>query len=352
MLQALKLWSSDADLAQLLIPWIPELLTGVGALQVLEYDVAKIPCPPVLSRLPLKHLVLKVTPDVDLTGVLEDVAHCQLLESLSIDTIRGSDHCANNTYPELPGVDLRGAVKLQHVKLSGFTAGASRELALPPGCALCLQGYYRPVQCWSRLGVAGRDAVTALSVWPHHQCGEADIAAVQVWPKGLDEFPNLQFLELEGLQLNRELDLGIFARVPRIKVRTRGDLLVSVPVGSWELLDLEGHVWKVSFADLHSFVRSVPAFAFTLPSDHTEFAEQLAEACRFVSVPLHERQHAMRVGGCFARYSSSPPFYRQMTKLSTDEQYVQSIHSDSAVLWGAWPADPVQSAVAGLTPVE
>ena len=347
MPQVLKLWSSDADLTQLLGAWISKLLTGFSTIQVLEYDVDKIPCPSVLSRLPLKHLVLKVGPDIDLTSMLEDIACCQLLESLSIDIVRGPDHCASNTYPELPRVDLRGATKLQHVKLSGFTAGVSRELALPPGCALCLQGYYRPVQSWSTPGVAGRAAVTALSVWPHHQCGPADLSAVQVWPKGLDEFPNLQFLELEGLQLNRELDLGMFARVPRIKVRTRGDLVVRVPVGCWELLELEGHVWKVFFADLHSFVRSVHVFAFTLPSEHSEFTEQLAEACSFASVPFHKQQHAMRVGACFARYSSSPAFYRQMTKLSTDERYVQSIHLDSAVLWGAWPADPVQAAMQG-----
>ena len=348
----MKLWSNDADLTQFVIPWISRLLTAASSLQVLEYDVHDIPCPPVLSRLPLKHLILKVTPEIDLTGALEDLACCQLLESLSIDTNRGTHHSQNDTYPQLPRMDLRTAAKLQHVQLTGFTSGTSQELVLPPGCALCLQGYYRPIQGWSKEGVAGREAVTALSVWPHQPCRLADIDVVQFWPRGLDEFPNLQFLELGGLQGNRELDLGIFASVPRIKICTRGDLTVSVPRGSWELLELEGYGWKVSFADLHSFLRSVPVFAFTLPSAEAEFAEQLAEACFCVGAGLYKQEHAMRVGGIFARFSSSTPTYQQMTKISTDRRYVQSIHSDSFELWGVWPADPVRSAITGLTPLE
>ena len=337
----------NSGLTQSLSSWISRLLTNASSLQILDCDVESFPCPLSLGHPPLKHLSLRVAANYELMNSLESLSHCQHLESLNIVTVRSQYQIQRDTHPELPPIDLRGAPGLQHVQLVSFAPGKGQGLALPQGCALRLFAPAPAIQRWSESGAAGREAVTALFVWPREELvwtAPVPSPGPRTWPKGLDSFPALRFLELGGLGFNMGLDLRVFAQIPCIKLCTQMDLAMSVPKGAWELLELEGHGWKVSFADLHSFVRDVSVFAFTFSSDRSGFAEQLAEACRRADVPLHQQQHIKHDD------RSDPRISEGMTKLSNNERFVEGLRLDSAVLAGVWQDVIVKAATAVLEP--
>ena len=330
----------DAGLNQSLSTYVYMLLTNASSLQVLTYDVENLPCPLSLSQPPLKHLTLTVPAEYELMSSLESLTHCQHLESLSIVTVQRPKQLQEGTHPELPLINLRSAKRLRHVQLVSFAPEEGQGLALPQGCALRLFAPATPIERWSKSGVAG--AVTTMSVWPDAEpvwTGLIPLPGPRTWPKNLDNFPALQFLELAGLSFNTELDLGHFARIPRIKICTQAPLGMIVPRGSWELLELEGGRWEVSFADLHSFVCSVSVFAFTFDTESGGFTEELAEACRGANVPLHQQQHTQQ-----------DDLHPLKTKLSNNEQFVKSLHSDSAALAGVWQDDIIKAATAVLMP--
>ena len=344
------MWSGNDQLGQLLAAWISELLISSSSLHTLDFEVDKVPCPPVLRHLPLKHLVLKVRTVCELPDVLEDLNHCQLLESLSIITYQGS---SSNIFPELPRIDLRAATRLRHVKLTGFIPGASQALALPPGCALRLHSSSKSIWLWSRRGVAGRDAVSVLSVWYTRPSQREKVRPVPyAWPEGLESFPALKHLRLECLHMSRVLNLAVFAHIPCLKICSRFDLAVDVPEAlCWQLLELECRCnFRVSVPSLRSMIRSVSVFAFTLPSDRMQPVEQLVEACSFADIALHEQQHYGQAGALPVDMDQAHTYW-QMTKLSNDKQYVRGVYSDSAVLTGVWPPDPVESATGLLKKV-
>ena len=329
-------------LIQSLACWVARLLTSASSLHTLDYDVQRFPCPPSLGNCPLKHLSIIMPKDTDLTHSLECLSCCQLLESLRILTVRGPEHCRLGTHPKLPFADLRSLTRLRHVQLVSFAPGKGRGMALPPDCALRLYANAALIERWSERGIAGREAVTALCVWP------TENPVPRAWPEGLEMFTALQLLELDCLHLKEALDLSIFSHIPCINICSSNRLTVNIPKGSWQLLQLEGRRWKVTFADLHSFVRSVSVFAFTFPSACTQFAEQIAKACHKASVPLHKQQHTQCAQLLFG--GDDPSSTRQTTKLSNDERFVGATRSDSALLLGIWQADPIKQALSGLAP--
>lgn len=334
--------SKDDRLVRPLVPWIFELLLGASSLHTLDFNVWNIRCPPILRRLPLKHLVLTVRSVDELLDVLEDLGFCRALESLCITSFRDS---FSIPFSELPPVDLSTATQLRHVKLIGFIPGASQVLSLPPGCALSLVGYSKPIELWSKRWVKGRDLVKAVSVFHAGTVNqELPDPVLYAWPKGLECFPALQHLQLDCVKMAEALDLSVFARIPCLKISSKQRLAVTVRKGSWKLLELVGpHKFRMYISDLHSFLRSVSVFVFTFPSDYsrTPSVEQLRGACRFADIPLYEEQHEVAVESSTvcAVYG-----YRQLTRFSNVERYVQSTSLDSSALMGVWPADPVAAA--------
>ena len=341
--------SNDDRLVRPLVPWIFELLLGASSLHTLEFNVWNIPCPPILRRLPLKHLVLTVRSVEELLDVLEDLGYCQVLESLCITSFRDS---LKIPFSELPPIDLSTATKLRHVKLIGFIPGASQMLSLPPGCALSLVGYSKPIELWSKRWVTGRAIVKALSVFHTGTVNqELPDPVMYAWPKGLECFPALQHLQLDCVMMAEALDLSVFAKIPCLKICSKQRLAVRIRKGSWKLLELEGpHKFRMWIADLHSFLRSVSVFVFTLPSGNTRtrLVEQLTGACRFSGVPLYEGQHEVAVESSTV---SAIHCYRRLTRLSNDERYVHSTSLDSSAMMGIWPVDPVASATGSLKKV-
>ena len=246
-------------------------------------------------------------------------------------------------FPKLPQIDLRAASKLQHVKLTGFIPGSThRVLLLPPGCALCLAGYSEKVDPWSQHWVGGRDAVTVVSLWPA-ECLYQNIGvlALCAWPQSLESFPALKHLRLDYLHTTEALDIAIFARIPcLLKICSKKDLAMTISTGSWQVLELHGRcMFKVFILNVPAFLRSVSVFAFSLRSDCMQTLERLVEVCHMAHVPVHKLQF-----DCPSLSFSRGRPCCQMVKLSNDLRYVQSVHPDSAVLTGVWPADPVESA--------
>ena len=322
------------------MPWIFELLLSTTRLHTLEFSVGNIPCPPILRRLPLKHLILTVRAVSELLDVLEDLSHCRLLESLSITYIQE----ISAPFPELPRINLRTAFMLRHVKLTGFVPGPSQGLVLPRGCVLSLRGSSKQAELWSKRWVAGRDLVTVLSV-RHMGTANQELPdpVLRAWPKGLECFPVLQHLQLHCVKMDKLLELSVFADIPCLKISSMQKLAVTIGKGSWKLLELEGlRKFRLSIPNLLSFLRSVKKFTFTLPSDRMQPAESFIEACRLMGVPLFEQQHQV------AATTSACDGCRPITKLGNDESLVQVLHLDSSVLMGAWPADPVSSATRRL----
>ncbi|CAL5225873.1 g8658 [Coccomyxa viridis] len=243
----------------------------------------------------------------------------------------------------LPGLQVLALRLGMNSELVNFAPGKGEGIALPQGCALRLYAPATPIQRWSESGVAGREAVTAMCVWP------TDNPVGHPWPEGLANFTGLQLLELNCLHMKEALDLSVVCHIPCVKICSRDRMAAHIPKGSWQLLELEGRRWKVTFADVHSFVRSVSVFAFTFPSACTQFAVQLAKACHRASVPLRKQQHT-RQAEMFS--GDAPGSSLQITKLSNNEQFVGGALSDSAVLLGVWQADPVKSAFTGLKPFQ
>ena len=339
-MQVLRVMSTDETLCRPLVPWIFELLLSTVRLHTLEFSVGHIPCPPILRRLPLKHLILTVRAVSELLDVLEDLSYCRLLESLSITYVQE----LSKPFPELPRVDLSSAAALRPVKLRGFVPGPSQALALPRGCALSLHGSSKQAELWSKRWVAGRDSVTVLSV-RHTGTANQELPdpVLHAWPKGLECFPALQHLQLHCVKMDKPLELSVFAHIPCLKISSMQKLAVTIGHGSWKLLELEGlRKFRLSIPNLLSFLRSVKVFTFTLPSDRMQPAESFIEACRQMGVPLYEQQHQV------AATTSACDGFRPITKLGNDESLVRVLHLDSTALMGNWPADPVASATRRL----
>ncbi len=339
-MQVLRVMSTDERLFRPLVPWIFELLLGTPKLHTLEFSVGNIPCPPILRRLPLKHLILTVRAVSELLDVLEDLGYCRLLETLSITYIQE----LSAPFPELPRINLVAATALRHVKLTGFVPGPSQGLALPRGCALRLHGSSKQAELWSKRWVSGRASVTVLSVC-HTGTANQELPdpVLHAWPKGLENFPGLQHLHLNCVKMDKPLELSVFAHIPCLRISSMQKLAVTIGKGSWKLLELEGlRKFRLSIPNLHSFLRSVSVFTFTLPSDRLQPAESFIEACRLMGVPLYERQHQV------AATTSACDGYRPITKLGNDESLVRATRLDSTVLMGNWPADPVASATRRL----
>ena len=245
-MQALRLRTDNEVLVKAMSSWISRLLMGASSLHTLDYDVENLPCPLSLRHPPLKHLSLIVAGDHELMNSLENLNHCQHLESLSILTVQRPSQIRQGTFPEIPRIDLRSATQLQHVQLVNFAPGKGEGIALPQGCALRLNAPAMPIQRWSESGVAGREAVTAMCVWP------TENPVGRPWPEGLADFTALQLLELNCLHLKEALDLSAFCHIPCVKICSRDRMAAHIPKGSWQLLELEGRRWKVTFADVHS----------------------------------------------------------------------------------------------------
>ncbi len=347
MLQVLRIISNeDEGLARPLVPWIYELLLGANSLHTLDFNVWDIPCPPILKRLPLRHLILTVRSVNELLDVLEDLCYCRLLKTLCISCVRD----LHAPFPELPPIDLSTAAALQHVKLRGFSPGASQLFLLPRGCALSLEGSSKQMELWSKPWVARRDRVRVLSVCHTGTANqEAADPVLRTWPKGLESFPSLKHLHLDCVKMADGLDLSVFARIPCLKICSKQRLAVTIQKGSWQLLELEGpSKFRLSIRDLHSFLRNVSVFAFTLPSHRMQPVEQLIQACRFADVPLYMEQHKVAV---MSSSTCTSRCYRRLTKLSNDERYVRGTSLDSSALMGFWPADPVAAATGSMTKI-
>ena len=331
--------SNDERLVRPLVPWIYELLLGAVSLHTLDFTVWDIPCPPILRRLPLRHLILTVRSVSDFLDVLEDVSYCPLLRSLSISCVQD----LGAPFPELPPIDLRTAAALQHVKLRGLSPGASQLFLLPRGCALSLEGSSKQMELWSKRWVAGREAVTVVSVCHTGTANqEAADPVLRAWPRGLESFPALKHLQLDCVKMADGLDLSIFAKIPCLKICSKQRLAVTIHKGSWQLLELEGpRKFRLTIVDLHSFLRNVSVFVFTLPSDRMKPVQQLLDGCCFADIPLYVDQHLVSVESSSIGAKNS---YRRLTKLSNDAQHVRSTNLDSSALMGIWPADPVVAA--------
>ena len=323
---------------------------SASSLRTLQYNVYGVPCPPILRRLPLKHLILTVRSDDELHNMLDDLSYCQSLESLSLSA------CASwlrLPVPELPSLDLSGALKLRHVKFTDLVPCVPGELLLPPGCVLSLAG--RPARSsrmralWSARWVARPDMVKVLSM---HIGGGLEYLTPQdilthrpvdllsrPCPKRVETFPALQMLRLDYFDLPEPLELAVFAHIPCLSLRSRRRLDVTIKEGSWQLLELEGRgEFKLSILDMHSFLRSVHVFAFTFPNAQIESVMRVVEVCQCLHVPLHEQQH-QAAADSWTAISTTVMQGQQLTTLSNDKRFVGDLDLDSTALMGVWPAE-------------
>ncbi len=250
--------------------WQDQLLLSAPSMTALSLG-PNVLHPPVLGRLPLRHLELQVKAKQPwLAGVLKDLRHITTLESLTIVS-----------RAPLPEVQLESLKSLRHVKL--HSALPTKMLSLPEGCLLHLHAY-----CCRRVEWEAHSQGIEKHTFVLHLNAQQLKALPSV---GL--LPNLQCLTIElpfgfwaafSCTPIAPLDLATLQHVPHVRlISFRGSMKLKVTSGSWQTLDIRG-LGCPTLTEIDALLKSAKMFTFDFCDGVSEIQAKLAAVCR----PCHK----------------------------------------------------------------
>ena len=347
-LQALNT-SGSAAFMQLCQWWVRKLLLDASSLTTLSTHMHTIPRSPTLQYLPLRHLEVVVSSEEEwLQGFFDDVSRCCTLESLRIVY----DGALKYQYfvveaMELPGMQLHSMPSLKRVRLDNCFS--RHELALPAEASLFLDSlricYLRWQElCWGK--------------FQHHTTIlRLDFTKDEQWPLRIQEFSNLQYLELNTEQVCDE-DLADLRHVPHVRIIMEYWGNLRLTAGSWKTLELLafGKLY-VSINDMDSFVRDTRDFTFMSQSLHEPWDMQLIQVqdtCLRQGRACHVRRHYDKCRGKFgathgdrASYvtlSTSKEMAEDFPVICNDDKGPKVSFNKTLANWEKfWPCDPCDS---------
>ncbi len=127
---------------------------------------------------------------------------------------------------------------------------------------------------------------------------------LQAWPAGLQEMPDLQFLELRCMKM-QDQDLASLQHIPFISLEFFGFSTLLLTSGSWQSFQIWGNAgFNVSFSNPDAFVRDTRRFLFDCARQQVgEMYGVLRAACTRQGVACYECEHRQ-------------PYLRNMATLS------------------------------------
>lgn len=194
--------------------WVEALLRGASNLEFLAIDTVDLPCPPVLSSLPLRHLALMLTVARRwLCSLMADLAQYRHLASAEI---------VYSPFPDdphycccLPELRLQSLTSLRRLELQGCSVKG--QVQLPADCLLRLDDICRDVkeEFWRKQWEQMRTAVSVLRL--SHVTN-----ILSTWPGGIHQCAFLKHCKLGYWSMHLE-DVAVLKHTPHVKLLfTRG----------------------------------------------------------------------------------------------------------------------------------
>lgn len=274
-LQTISFKTGCEEIANAYEPWF-EHIVGSNHLLALSIPACAIKKLPVAKWTALRHLQIRFAlHDWVSDSFLAALRLCPL-ESLRMVYELYESENEFEMYEwgplKLPAMRFESMPSLNHVDLYGcFPA---EEFTLPEACHL-------------RLTLTEEDLSSKFSQWKGgadkiaHWGSVLDVtqANMKAWPPGIQQFPNLQYLELKCECVEQGLDLAALKHIPNISLYLQHSFAeLCFSSGSWKSIQIHGAT--VAFGDIGEFVKGTEKFLFVGDDFYVDsMAGKLKQAC-------------------------------------------------------------------------